>query len=266
MAVSRMMRELACAMLAIGLFVTSGWSQEKPSIEPYSVSVRRKLSEDDAKIYFEERVGVRIQAILVNPGKTMLSVDEKASTLEYVKDDLGNDLMKAAPKSFPSSSWVDSFSFKASERGDRALSTFVANSPPAKGAKTISIKGKLAILCGTSEKTVDEKEVALKADSKNKMKIGDLTLTIEKSFGSELSFKFESAGPNLRNVIFTTTDGKSIPVNKPSNTRFGFNNKYTYGTTYSVKPTTEKLNLSVTYFDKVEVIDFPVELTVGLGL
>jgi hypothetical protein len=255
---------LVLAFLSAGL--PPARAEEKPTVQAYAVSVRKKLSKEDASIGFEERAGTRINVVLSNPGKTMIAVDEKASKLEAFKDDLGTDLTKAKD-AFGFGGWVESFSFKASEKGDRALAVFNANGVPAAGAKTVTLKGTMSILCASGPKTLDHKDLALKIDPKNKIKVGDFTLTVEQSFtAGDLALKFESNSPNLKSVAFTTADGKAITTNKPLNSRFGINNKFTYYTTYNLRTKADTVNLTLTYYEKVEAVEFPVDLTVGLGL
>lgn len=265
----QIMQQWKCwiALTVLGTSALCVYAEEKPTVQAYSVSVRKRLTREDAKIAYEERPGTRIQAVLSLPGKTMLAVDEKASKLESFKDDLGTDLTKA-DDTFPGGNrWVESFAFKASEKGDRALTVFNAAGVPASGAKKILMRGTLSILCGGTTKTAELKEVELKVDPKAKIKLGEVTFTVEKSlYVGDVSVKFESSSPNIRSASFTTTTGQAITTDKPNTSRFGFDNKYTYNTSYNLRTKADKINITLTYFEKTEVVNLPVELSVGIGL
>lgn len=251
------------AVVALSTTCLPSFAEEKPTLQAYSVSVRKRLSKEDASIYYEERSGTRIQAVLSFPGKTMLAVDEKASKLEAYKDDLGTNLMD--PKEIFGSKWIESFAFHVSEKGDRALTTFTSVGAPAKGAKAIVIKGTMSLLCGGNQKTIELKDLEIKPDPKAKLKIGDFTFTVEKSFGDTLLIKFESNSPTIRSASFAA-EGQTITTDKPSRTRYGFDNKFTYGTSFHVRTKATKLNVSLTYFENIEAIDLPVDMSVGIGL
>jgi hypothetical protein len=136
---------------------------------------------------------------------------------------------------------------------------------PAKGASKSVVKGSLVLICGTDEKTTDEKEVEMK--DKAETTLGDFTIKVtqEKGFGgSGASFTITANNPTLKVVNVKDADGKTVETMTFGSPYQSFDKKWT--ASYTLKKVVEKPKISITYFSKEEKVTVPVDLGMGVGL
>ena len=141
---------------------------------------------------------------------------------------------------------------------------------PAKGAGKITLKAKLAIKCGSGEKTHTEK-VALKAGTQIKFPPAPMKVNSVKgeSWGSmKMTFTITSDKPteSIKKIVFLGADGKEIKHSQLGRGRSGFGGKMTYETSYGLAKKVDSITLKITYYTKVESVAVPVDLSLGVGL
>jgi hypothetical protein len=248
--------------LALATAVVAGdddkTKQVKATVEGTMLQVNKKL---DQKNYPFSGASVSLSALVSLTGKQILSVDSAASKLTEFRDDKDTDFLKAAGFFKPS--------FRqnalATDRASVVVGVGVFGTGPAKGASKILVKGSLVLICGTDEKTTDEKEVEMK--DKAEATVGDFSIKVtqEKGFGgSGASFTITANSPSLKTVNVKDADGKTVETMTFGAPFQNFDKKWT--ASYTLKKVVAKPKISITYFSKEEKVTVPVDLGVGVGL
>jgi hypothetical protein len=254
------------AVLALGLALASvvmagdedKSKQVKAKVEGTMLQVNRKL---DQKNYPFSGASVSVSALVTVSGKQILTVDSTASKLTEFRDDKDTDFLKAAgffKPTFRQNSL-------ATDRGSAVVGVGVFGTAPARGAGKILVKGSLVLICGTDEKTTEEKEVAMK--DKSEATVGDFTIKVtqEKGFGTQgASFTISANSPSLKTVNVKDADGKTVETTTFGSPFQNFDKKWTVS--YTLRKVVEKPKISISYFSKEEKVTVPVDLGVGVGL
>jgi hypothetical protein len=231
----------------------------KATIEPTSLSVNRKL--DPMRFPFSSpSTSVALEVRLKGKQLLLQAVDSSKSKVTEFKDDKGTDLLPKEAFFKPSFSQVQ----VARDRSAVVVSYYSSAAAPVKGATKVTIKGELLLVCGSEEKTTDEKEVEMKA--KTEAKLGDFTIKIdtEKGFGnSGGSFTLTSDKPNFKSLQVKDADGKAVET-FTFGTPYFFNKKWNMA--YSLRKQVAKPKISITYYSKEETVKVPVDVSIGLGL
>ena len=161
--------------------------------------------------------------------------------------------------------WLNDYDIQVSKDKQHLAVRMTFPGVPAAGASKIQLKGNLAVVCGSEEKTAEVKDVEL--CSEKATKIGSLLLSYDKnSFGNEtrMAFTCEDA-PRIKSVTFLDKDGQalsSMPTGIQRNFGVGRNDWVCY---YSLQGKFDKATVRVIYFEKTEVVNVPLELDIGVG-
>ncbi len=214
--------------------------------------------------------GTALTFVVSAGDRHFVGFDDKSSQITSCQDDQGTDLNPAKDDG-NSFGMFGPFNASVSEDGTKCQVTATAAGIPAHGALKIVFEGTVAILCGKDEKTEEQKDVALEADSK--ITVGPVPLTIEsvqdQDFGDvKFMITINSSQPRdaIKQLEFVGDDGKVIEHESMGSGSFGFGEEMTYQTSFGLKAKVEKVTVRVTYYSNVETLKIPVKIETGVGL
>lgn len=229
----------------------------------------------------ENTEGMMTFAPLVNGGGTSLTFlvsagdrqfvgfDSAASKIVAFTDDQGTDLAASARDG--NSFGFGPFNAALSSDGKLCQASVTVQGVPKSGATKLTFDGTLAIRCGKNEKTEEQKDVALEAQSA--IKIGPTPLVVEsvqdQDFGDvKFMVVLNSSQPRdaIKSIEFLDADGKVIEQQGMGSGSFGFGDEMTYQTNHGLKAKVDKITVRITYYADVETITVPVKIETGLGL
>lgn len=226
--------------------------------------------------------GTTLTFALSRDDKTIIAFDAKASKLTSATDDKATDLTKA------SANQANRAQMRFGMSGDSPLSVTLqpgghsasinAHLPqtPAKGATRILLKGQLAFVCGSGEKTVEQKNLSLKD---GKITVGPIPITFGESEGG-------FAPPNLggddkpstmvtlnhtkplgliKKLTFLDASGKVIPHHGAGQMSTGFGGQMSYSTILRLDGKVDRVSVKLAYFDKTETLTIPVNVEASVG-
>jgi hypothetical protein len=194
-------------------------------------------------------------------------MDKDASKLEAFADDKGTDLSKAG------GGWGASWLLWERISDDGRTCTFtVANrkKTPAAGAKTLHVKAKIVLQCGSDVKTAEAKNVALKKGAA--VAAGPFRMSIQEirdgGFQSKMTVEFQSKRPfdSIRKLTFLDAAGKEIKSQKAGGGHFSFGKDRTYTRSFGLAKKVDAVTMRFEYYGKTETIAVPVDVKVGVGL
>jgi len=211
--------------------------------------------------------GVTMDLTVSKPGKFIVGIDAKASKLDSFTDDKKNNLFKKQPGVFGGADrWINEYMTQFGPEGESCTVQIMAANAPGKGAAKILVKASLIVQCGANEKTTDKKEIALKANEE--VKVGDFTMKVNNAgdFGAGLAVL--SAEPRVKSVEFFDADGKAMKTMPPGRGNiFDQQGKPQAAASYFLGgKKMDKVSFKITYFDKIEAVTVPLDLSVGLDL
>lgn len=269
-------------VLVVMLLVAVAWAQQpkaggKTKTEVVGVSV--------AKADPNDKFG-RSQARSLNPGtgvfvritapeRSFLSLHKESCKLDSFTDDKGTVLAKPGAARRWGSSWLGSFP-NFSEDGHACIIRIQSKKTPATGAGALKLKASIAILCGSDQKTVEQKDVALKADTKitvSPVPMKVKSVNPDPSGGEKVKMSVELGGKTskaelakIKSVAFFGADGKEIGCTNMGSGTMGMGESVNYERTYGLHKKIEKVTIKITYFQKVEKVLVPIDVSVGVGL
>ena len=270
-----MKRKLACVavlgLVSAGLLVAQDTppAAAKIQVEPVEIQVARPKAVKDHGLSLFGQKGTSLKLLIVLPGKNIIATDTAGCKLTTFADDKGTDLSKTRGwGSRPG--WLESSSPPISKDGQACIMELRSDAAPAKGAGKIILKAKLALKCGSGEKTHTEK-VAMKAGTLIKfppapMKVG---LVRDGDWGGmKMTFTVTSdkSTESIKKVALLGPDGKEIKHRQLASGQSSFMGKTTYETTYGLVEKADPLSVKITYYTKMESVAVPVDISVGVGL
>lgn len=208
-------------------------------------------------------------AVEAEKGMMIISMDEKASKVTSYKDDKGTDLLTAGRK-FGKPAWLGTW-VKVSDDKKRLTFTVRSEKLPAKGATSVSIKGKAVVNCAKGTKAVATKEMPISV--KQPVVCGPIKASISKLGTSwdqkmEITLKSSKNFDAIKKISMITPEGKTIEGKRTGSGSSGFAGKYTYTISYGFKmdklPARAKLKFKV--FDGMEKKEIPINVTTSIGL
>ncbi len=225
-------------------------------------------NEGGGRVMMSGQDGVRLKLRLIDESESIVAVDEKASKVSSFTDDKGTDLTgtKGGGGGFGSSS------FSAQKFGAEPLSLVEVQQPgmPAHGATKLQLKGELVVIRASGEKTSEQKNVALKKNSK--ITVGPVPLIVEEvrdsGFGEmKLTVTLSTDKPldAIKRIEFADASGKAIEQEQMGSGSFGFGDKTTYQRTIGLAKKLDKATVRITHHDKMETVKVPLELEFGVG-
>ncbi len=209
-------------------------------------------------------------ALLVLPGEgALIDLNLDDSELTAFEDDKGTDLLTETEgfdgdgfASFPS----------VEESGAAAMVEIEASGLPAAGATSLSAEGVLVI--GTASEKKAERSAAFELAEGTEIEVGGIALKVEgvgePSFGDHaLELEFETrdrAIERVASVRFFDAAGAEIESSGAGSSRMGFNNKFTYGRSYSLaKKPAGKITVEFELWADYVEHKVPFSVTAGLG-
>ncbi len=212
--------------------------------------------------------GVRLKLRLIDEGESIVAIDEKASKVSVFADDKGTDLTNA--KGGGGGFGLSPFS--AHKFGAEPLSMVEVQQPgvPVRGATKLQLKGELVVIRASGEKTAEQKNLALKKDSK--ITVGPVPLIVEEirdsGFGEmKLTVTLSTDKPldAIKKIEFADASGKAVEQEQMGSGSFGFGGKTTYQRTIGLAKKLDKATVRITHHDKMETVKVPLELEFGVG-
>ena len=229
-----------------------------------ALGVRKDLPPKKKERFMMTPPGTTLDLTFLSPARFILGVDAKASKLDQFIDDKKTKLDTST--GFGAPNWMAGLITYGPE-GDRCTVQLNAQSAPSKGATKVSVKGTIVLKCGAAEKTIEQKDLAIKKDAETTA--GDFTIKViaEGSDFSGPAIQIISPERVVKNTKFFDAKGKAIELL----TTPYWHNVFAKGKTliainYNLTKKIDKLSMQITYFSKVEDVPVPFDVSVGLGL
>jgi hypothetical protein len=206
--------------------------------------------------------GVFVSLVLHVPDKYVVGLNYQECKLESASDDKGTNLLENPKKpAFPITPFGPDF--RAGPGGAYFLTTLMLPNWPAAGATKLRFKGSARVLCGAKEKTVEVKDVSLKAGMKTI--VGPASVSLDQfQLPQEISVQVRSPLPTKK-IEFLDASGKTL-------THFGNMSPVTlakgleYTGLYHIRAKLDSVTVRLTYFEEQEQLTIPLDVAAGLGL
>jgi hypothetical protein len=263
----------AAVLLAAGPTTTPAGGAAKVEVVGLAVTKADPNSKFGESAVPGQMAGTHVHVRIAAPGKYLVGLDEEACALESFTDDKGTVLAKPGKGRQFGESWLWGFPRFSDDRQSCVVS-IQSKACPAAGATAVKIKAGVAMLCGSQEKTAEQKDVALKAGTKVTagpipMEIASVEARSGGEPATEVRFKGEAPEADLaklKGVTFLGADGKEIPSQSTGRMNMGGDKKVSFEYGYELKGSPKQVTIKITWFDKVETLTVPVNATVGAGL
>ena len=255
------------ALLVAATVCPAAFAAEKPGLELVGIQV---VKPDPGRKHFGIvqglRAGTSLWLRLTRPDKHFICLDEKASTLDAYADDKGTDLKPTAQRTY----WGKPIRGQVPDASHCVLE-FQSSKIPAAGARTLAVKANVVMTCGVGEKSAEQKGVALKAGSPTT--VGPVPMKVEKirpSGWGKVKMTVELSGEKdeemIKEVVFVGPDGEVVPSRKVGSSRSRIGTKVNWRRSYGLHQKLETATVRIIYFERVETLAVPVEVTAGVGL
>lgn len=239
---------------------------QQVAVEPVQLTVRHKPTLEGVKVFGEP--GLELQVAVKATGKPILSVaDDKCKLTRWVADD-GTDLKAGAPTGF--FNWVRMSQAFRDEPVDSALLDIRTETLPGKKAQRFELEAVVALISATGSQ---EKKAKVELKKGTKIGCAPIPLTIgsvdQSSFGgSALNVQLSSEEPMdaIKAIEFFDAQGKKIDAKSMGSGSFGFGGKKTYTKTFGLPKKMAAVTIKITAYEKMETIEVPLKLSVGIGL
>jgi hypothetical protein len=257
---NRILFTLFCLFLICARGSAADDDKTKASVKVIGLDIHR-TNENEQILTFNP--GTTVEVLLTQPGKSILSIDPKASRLASITDDKKTDLTKT--KSAFGRDWLNAAFLRFNKDNSQCVFQIYAPSTPAEGASKIMIKANFAVIVGKEEKTAEQKNVTLKVGEK--AKLDAIAMTVEKGFGDgkQVTVSFITPERSIKSLEFIDSKGKAIPSIFPNTNPTFANGKGQFQTSCSLPVQTAPVTIKATYFSKTETVNVPVDLSFGLG-
>ncbi len=229
------------------------------------LSIRKPLPPKKKERFTFAPPGTGLEVTLSAPGKFILGIDSKASKLGHFTDDKKTKLDTGG--GFGGTSWLNEFT-QITPDGERCAIQLTAQAPPAKDANKILVGATVVLKCGADEKATEMKKIAMKLNTQ--ATVGAFTVKVlgEGSNFSGGQVEIQSDANNIKKAEFFDANGKAIEIAiQPfRNNPFTPAGKMKHAISYFLPKKMDAISVKVTYFNKVESVSVPFDLSVGLGL
>jgi hypothetical protein len=242
------MRTLAALALFPMLAATAA-ADDPPSVRAYAVNINHPPKGAASEIVSPAYTGVYL--FIHIPGREIIGVDVGASKLA-VSDDKGGELIPQAKLSptLPTD--------KTKTQGRMYL---LGPKPPSAGATRIQVKGEIAFLCGTGEKTTAVEKLPLKVGEKTEA--GPFTFEVVPA-KDRLAVRVRTATPTVKSVVFTDAAGKLVQSAGVLNLVV-MDGKVGQSTNIILPAKPEWVGIKVVHYEKAEVVTIAVDSETGIG-
>jgi hypothetical protein len=262
------MRSLsALCLLAAGTLVFAAAEEKQtPTAQATSLRVSRPLPAKKKDVFVYGSSGTTLEVTVSAPGKYIVGIDAKKCKLEHFTDDKKTKLF-AGGGLFGGASWLNEYFVQITPDAERCSVQLTGQTAPAKGANKVLVKGSLIINCGSDEKTTDKKEIAMKLNTE--ASVGTYTLKVTQAAsqfnGGQIAILSDAR--DVKSAEFLDAAGKTIQVLPPfRSSTFDSKSKRKESLSYFLPKKIDAVTVKVTYFNKVEAMTVPFDLSVGVGL
>lgn len=263
---------LALALSAIGA------ASQKPAapapaptaaaVKPEVYGVEIKKAEPGRDERFGSQEGILLKVFIAQPDRFIIGVDDKASKLTSFQDDKKTDLSKSKdPKAFKQG-FLSPFN-EVTKDGHGIKLDLRAPQTPAPGAKAIQVKANVALRVGLDEKKQEVKDVNLR---ESKILLAGMNVGVKRSkdqawgdYKMTVTLSANRPQDGIRKLTFVGADGAEIKSGIISRSSFSFGAGGNWDVTYGLGAVVEKATIRVEYFDRVEVVNVPVDMDLGVG-
>ena len=237
-------------------------------VKPEVYGVEIKKAEPGRDERFGAQEGILVKLFIAQPDRFIIGVDDKASKLTSFQDDRKNDLSKSKdPKAFKQD-FLSPFN-EVTKDGHGIKLDLRAPQTPAPGAKAIQVKANVALRVGFDEKKQEVKDVNL---ANAKISLAGMNMSVKRSkdqaWGDyKMTVTLSSNRPQdgIRTLTFVGADGKEIKSGITSRSSFSFGAGGNWDVTYGLGAVVERATIRVEYFDRVEVVNVPLDMELGVG-
>lgn len=231
-------------------------------------SSRKDAMSDEIKA-FNWSSGTSVALLVKSDGAKIVSLNEKKSKITVFADDKGTDFMKVKSR-FSNQPCKFEWS-EVSEDGVALGTTIASPGLPAKGAKSLIIKGELIVATGSKfeekksgkVKPVDDAVIEVGGYSFNVVKTGDPKWG-EMKF--QLTLSTSDDLETIQGIVFYDQDGEKLEAQDSGSGTSSFGSKTTYSKTFQFKKKPAELVVGLNLWTDLKVITLPVDLNVGAGL
>jgi hypothetical protein len=203
--------------------------------------------------------GVKVTARLHLAGRFIAGIDAAKSKVDAFTDDRKTNLLqdKKNPLSF-------SILNALADDGGHMVASFRASGVPAPGAQKLRITGAVALDVARSEKTVEKKDVSLKQGVDLKVGILELKMTV---FKNSESIHYSGERP-LKSLVLLDAQGQEIAIkgmSRPPLLTPG-DGGGRYRVVFRTAAKVDRCTVRAVYYEDVEQVLVPFDLSVGVGL
>jgi hypothetical protein len=253
---------VVCAALLAGEDKKSADDKTSAKIQVTSLSIHKAPPPKPGTFTMSPN-GVHMDVRLSLPNRFITGVDVKASKLDRFTDDKDNALFKKSGGLFSGgANWLNEYLVRYDPDGEAVTVQVQGTKPPGNGANKIILKGSLNAKCGSGEKVTDAKEMAFKP--KEETEIGPFKVRVSQ-FGNTVEVL--SKEENVKQIEIFDDKRKPILTGAPSHGRNPLDKEkspYLYSVFLIGKR--DKFTVKIHYFTRVESVNVPLDLRVGLSL
>jgi hypothetical protein len=207
--------------------------------------------------------GVWLHLAVAVEGKNVFGLDVDGLKVAAFTDDTGTDLIKADAAGNISLA----YGAAPDDRGKGIILHIGARQPAAPAAKAVKLSGRLLLVAGSDEKTADLPQQSLAKGAK--VEFGGMSLTVANvrpnGTGRIFTFTSDSDLTTVKSISFVA-DGKTLSSQRVgvTKTRLGSSSVYVLDVLTDL-PGSEA-GIKAAWYEKVERLTVPLNLTVGVGL
>lgn len=257
---------VSCLFAAATGLLADDEKKAEVTAQATGLNIRKPLPPKKKDAFMFAPSGTTLEVTLSAPNKFILGIDAKASKLERLVDDKDTKL-NAGSGTFAASMWLSDFA-QITPDGERCTVQMSGQAAPAAGASKVLAKGTVVLKCGSGEKTTEKKKITIKKDAETKIGAYIAKVAGEGSAFVGPGIVILSNARDVKSVEFFDAKGTAISIiGAPyRNDVFKGPGKTQYAITYTLPKKLDALAVKVTFFSKVESVEAPFDLSVGVGL
>jgi hypothetical protein len=235
-------------------------------------------------LLFHERGGTVLRLMLSSPSHTFVDVDSENVNVTRFVDDTGAELSTMKMPRIPFMAGAVSNPYNISRDGHAAMVQVAMTDSPSTDATRLALLGAVGVQLGSQQHSVELKNVSLEVGST--FKVGPMTLTLKAVSTRDLNYNgvTDLPGPTspvvldvsstesadlIRGIDIVDSQGQSVSctVSHPrvyvGSSAFTLpHNDFQCFLAHDVG----KVTMNVTYFDRVESVQVPIQIITGIGL
>ncbi len=230
-----------------------------------ALTVRKPLPSKKKEAFNFTPPGTTLEITLSAPGKYILGIDIKASKLDHFTDDKKTKLNTSGGLFGPS--WLSEY-VQIPLDGEQCTVQLSAGTAPVKEALKVLVKGVVVLNCGTEEKTLEKKDIAIKKNTETAVGSYNVKITQEGSNFAGPAIQIISEARDVKHAEFFDAKGAAIVLTSPPfrHNVFSGAGKMQHAISYTLPKKIDAVSVKITYFGKVEPMKAPFDLSVGIGL